>query len=272
MALVLICHYVANLFIWCFVLKKVLIIGPPRSGTTALQGVVCASLGAEFMPECNYLTDIFSLYDRVTTYPDPVRFNYFFKDEGSAARLYSSLVEKVLTVMGSGGDRPLVLKDPLLSACFPRAADLLDAKTVCLAIVRHPADVMASMKRVRKKAGADWDMESDIMTVYRCYDGIRSISQNECTLSKLVVRYEDLILGQSLDAVSDFLGNSIDLAKSSSPEWLARTGAFKSQGYGRAFSSDSSGEGTISLTPAELNRVQSIFAGIMAHWEYQAKA
>lgn len=253
-------------------LRNLLIVGPPRSGTTAIQGAICASLGSHFMPESNYLTDIFGMYRRVTDHPDPLRFDYYLGGD-KAKSVYARLVEQTMDGLADAKSGEVrVFKDPMMSAQFPRARQLLDASTRVLAIVRHPADVLASLKRVRMRAGDAWDIEADIMLAYRCYDGIRNLVESPAN-GELVVRFEDVIAGDSaaIQSISNLIGVRFDPAREAAPAWLSQTGAFNSAGYGRAITAEMAGPGHSSLDKAELRRVQDALSGALQVWSYERR-
>ena len=254
-------------------LANVLVFGPPRSGTTAIQGAICASLGSAFVPEANYLTDIFELYSRVAGFPDPLRFE-FYLGHNRASELYGQLAKTMMDgLIAPEAGKVRVCKDPMMSIQFPRARQLLDDSTRVIAIVRHPADVMASMKRVRLTTSNSWDLDADLALVYRCYDGIRSMAQDPVA-GEVVVRFEDLVAasGPALRTISDVIDAPLRLDREITPDWLSLTGAFSSRGYGHAITAGLTGLGHRSLDEVELERVQDVLAGMLQFWDYPRRS
>lgn len=242
--------------------------GPPRSGTTPFYGLVCSTLGASMMPECTYLTQLIELYSNTVRYPDKTRFSYFFGDRARAADVYRPMAVRMLEALtaNSRAGAPIVIKDPGLSVVLPEVRELLGDDVRLLGIVRHPADTLASMKRVRQRANQIWDLAVEAAYAYRHYEGAR-------TSDSPVLRYEDLIANDpvAISRLEDALGTRLKPEPQADAAWLRPDDPFYAAGYGKRFDAAFAGEGAATLTAIEVEYVQHVFAGILDHWGYEPK-
>ncbi|RZS88899.1 sulfotransferase family protein [Phyllobacterium myrsinacearum] len=250
-----------------------MIYGAPRSGTTALQGLICASLGSGFMPESTYLTQILELYARNVDYPDATRYPYFFGERQSARSMYGKYVELMIERIATlqPADKPLVLKDPGVCKWLWAAQELMGDRFSFLGVVRDPADTIASMKRVRERSGVEWNIEAEAAEAYRYYDGIRAF-QGISESKNAVIRYEDLVDRDSktVATVEDHIGARLTFGAIDA-EWLKQETPFHSQGYGKSFARAFAGIGVSSLNRAELDYIQDAFAGLREYWGYERR-
>ncbi len=61
-----------------FPAKLIVVSGPPRSGTTLANRILCASPGcAPFLPECSFITKQIEQYANILLYSDRERFSAY---------------------------------------------------------------------------------------------------------------------------------------------------------------------------------------------------
>ena len=225
------------------------------------------------MPEVTYLTQILELYARNVRYPDKTKFPYFFGQKEQATNLYAklagSMVEKITSSLPA--DAEVVFKDPWLSLFLLPAQEVLGDRYRYLGIVRHPAEALASMKRVVERSGNGWDLKAQTTSIYLYYDSIR-LFQKETQVQNLVVRYEDLIDRdpKTVSAIENHIEAKL-VWNVADADWLKIATPFSSRGYGKRFDRSFAGIGAETLDVDELDYVQDVLSGVMQHWQYERK-
>lgn len=131
--------------------RIMIIVGVPRSGTSVLHALACTDPRAnEYVGEASYL--------RLMLHPFRAGANVFekhtqyaFPDREAFRLFHKSVIRQVLDRYWEELGKPdvLVLKDPLMIDYLPELIELID-KLEIVAILRNPADVMASWLSVRR--------------------------------------------------------------------------------------------------------------------------
>jgi protein-tyrosine sulfotransferase len=187
--------------------------GPPRSGTTILQRVLCQSQCTNPMVgEAEHFFYLVRAYSAALTQFDSKTKFYFSKDE--LRDYHMDLADKYLQRFRGkfSNDPRLVLKAPWFTRDFPFLAELLpDALFVI--IVRDPLDIVASQIEVGIKQaeidGHNFYPRGDIQGII---DGIMSVYLPSLTSQKkfgsrlMTIRYEKLVSGDvALQRLTKFL-------------------------------------------------------------------
>lgn len=187
--------------------------GPPRSGTTILQRVLCQSQYTNPMVgEAEHFFQLIQVYGSAFAQHESKTKYYFSKDE--LFQYHRKLAEDYLERFRSnfGDDTRLVLKVPWFTKFFPLTAEFLPSAQFVI-IARDPLDIAASqievgLKQV-KELGQNFYPRENMQSII---DGINSVYGPALANRKLfkgrliTVRYENLVSGDvALKRLTRFL-------------------------------------------------------------------
>ncbi len=238
----------------------VLVGGYGRTGTTLMQGLLCASEDVIGMTaEAKLLFGLIDTYARGVIVWKGQTSDYF-PDRDAYRHFMRGVVGSYLHYLRvrSGADRRLLQKVPIVARFVPEAADLLpNARFVIM--VRDPRAALASRLEVDRRHGDRPNPEGEIERFVRIY--AKLVRQLVSLGDKLIfVRYEHLVTDPdaAIERVSQFLGirappNVRSLAWESK---RTRTAAGSSPLDGQPVSTASLTKYRQSLDPAVLARLE----------------
>ena len=232
--------------------------GAPRSGTTMLHGLICASRHCNpYIGEASYFTALLESVTRPFELFD-LHASHYFDDPGALLAYHARLLRGVLRDFWRhlGEPRTLALKDPLATRSFPLLAALMpEARFVVIA--RDPRDVAASRIRVTERAGAG-EIGADLLANFchdynQAYQGIVG-GVGPLAGRLLLVNYEDLARRGDTAEIAEFTGlddiaadklwsrRDVDFDAIRDNPWISRQ-------YGRPLSAESVGTFRDKLSP-----------------------
>lgn len=256
--------------------QLVLLVGPPRSGTTWLNRELCNATNAfPFLPECTLLTQQVELYGRTLHYCDPQRFNAYFANKQNLQAYYRENVARLLNQIAAINQSPnadiLVLKDPGLSLYLDELKDIFPPYRL-IVLVRDPRDVLASMKNVMYRKQKQWDVQDSSTQLFSYYHKIGDYQQRadqDC----LIVRYEDMVAGK-IAVLRDFLNQPVlqNLFRDSNiatvRDQLSTTDPFYSDLYLQPTTQKKVGSYKEILSADEVRHIEFVYSGVMQRWGY----
>ncbi len=259
-------------------MQLVLISGPPRSGTTWLNREL--SMGehtSRFLPECTLLTQQVALYERTLNYCDPQRFSRYFGTQKALTAYYRDnlyrLLDQIKSLNTSASTRSLILKDPELTHYLGVIVDLMP-KHDHVVLVRDPRDVVASVKTVRQRQHAAWEIQKSVEWIYSYYHAIAlHLERQDENLH--FVRYEDLV---SDHHVLQLLMHKLDIERTSPSGGvivtdntrlnLDHSDPFHSDLYLEPTTKSRIGSFATILNKEEIALVEQVFSRVMITWDY----
>jgi hypothetical protein len=234
----------------------IVIIGPPRGGTTMLHGMLCDRP----LPECSVVTLIIELYRRIVTFTDQAKSDAFFGSRAVARSMFQHLLQSILDRLEA---YPLILKDPMMALHLPYARELFPDKTKFIAIIRDPRDVVASLKRVRQRSASYHGIRRLCKEVVPFYD---EIARGDL----LTVKYEEVVQWEqeTVSKIERFAGltassKGYQIQTENSHPWF-------SPKYGKPVSDERVSSYSESLNALETAVVEYRFREHMKHWGYPA--
>jgi len=258
-------------------LSLVVVVGPPRSGTTWLYRELCDHDSAfPFLPECTLLTQQIALYDTTLRYSDRQRLVHFFSEPKILAAYYRASITRMLNLVVRINSEPratrLVLKDSELSIYLEALKDLFPPHKV-VALIRDPRDVLASMKNVAARKGGGWNVDDVATQLYNHYAKIESFKELAPS-NAVFLRYEDLV-SDGLAPVQKFLGlpaaARTGLNEDGNDHLKTRLDVadpFFSELYLQATTSKKIGSYKSVLSQEEIAKIESTYSGILHRWRY----
>ncbi len=177
-----------------------IVAGPPRSGTTLLQALLCTAQGANpFVGESIYFASfVHPFMVGWSTFDEHTR--DFFPEREDFVRYHGDLMRQILNDTWDHLDRPdtLVLKFPELARGLPILAEILPEMKFVLS-VRDPRDVVASQVRVWRRADAGAVIDAAAITPLceaynRSYEGFLA-NQGMLGGRVLAVDFQALVRG-----------------------------------------------------------------------------
>lgn len=253
----------------------IVISGPPRSGTTLVNRLLCASPKcAPFLPECSFITKGIEQYINVLLYADKERFSAYFSTHEECRACFQKCVGAHLESLyiaspHIGGHEHIVLKDPMLSYYLSQAQDLLPVGTRFVIMVRNPLAVVASMKKVVTKQKSGWNIKAVADEIFNFYFHLHRTREAEDITSACFVRYEDLVLG-NWGELESFLGFPVsdEFAVTKQKNEFDQADPFYSPFYKKPISNKRIDAWRGELSDLEISYVRDVFAGVMEYWQY----
>jgi hypothetical protein len=195
--------------------------GAQRSGTTALQRLLCADHRTQaLLPEASYLRMLVQAYTAAREDLEHDTAGYF-DDAEDLRTFHSGLVYLFLerTLARHPQAERLVLKEPHLTPHFPALHGLVpEARFVVSA--RDPRDTIASMlavgERMQAAGQAHFFQQRDMTQLARYvksfYAPLLNAADPALRGAVLIVRYEDVVRGnaETLAALRGFTGLELD--------------------------------------------------------------
>lgn len=255
--------------------RLIVISGPPRSGTTLANRLFCASPKcAPFLPECSFITKQIEQYSNILLYADKERFSAYFHTHEECRACFKKCVESHLeslmrTRADINGYENIVLKDPMLSYYLVQAQDLLPPDTRFVITVRNPLAVVASLKKVASKNGADWNIKAKVDEIFNFYFHLNRVHQEGRNAAIYFVRYEDLVSGNRKDLES-FLGFPVsdEFIPGKYKGTFDKADPFYSPLYEKPVSNMRIDAWQGELSDSEISYIRDVFSGVMAYWQY----
>jgi len=255
--------------------RLIVISGPPRSGTTLVNRILCTSpYCASFLPECSFITKQIEQYANILLYADKERFSAYFSTREECRTCFQQCVEAHLESLSKVNPHVnvyeyIVLKDPMLSHYLQHAQDLLPGDTRFIIMVRHPLGVVASMKKVIIKQGSGWNIKAAVDDMFNFYFQVHHARETAKISSACFVRYEDFVLGQWSELES-FLGFSIsdESVLSKHKREFNQADPFYSPLYEKPISDERIRGWRDQLSDLEISYIRDVFSGVMAYWQY----
>lgn len=256
-----------------FSAKLIVVSGPPRSGTTLANRILCASPRcAPFLPECSFITKQIEQYANILLYSDRERFSAYFGTLDACRSCFRACIDAHLDALlrarpQVAGHEYVVLKDPMLAYHLAQAQELLPAGTRFVLTVRNPLAIIASMKQVESRKGADWNIETTVNEIFNFYFHLNRVREEGRLASACYVKYEDLVLG-NWEAMEAFLGFPVsDALKISKHERVFdKQDPFYTPLYEKQVSGERVDAWQSELSEAEISYVRGVFSGVMACW------
>jgi hypothetical protein len=255
--------------------RLIIIAGPPRSGTTLANRILCTSPEcAPFLPECSFLTRQIEQYSNILNYADKERFSAYFSTEEECRSCFEKCVgahfESLMKARPEvAGHEYIVLKDPMLSFNLLRAQELLPAETRFVITIRNPLAVMASMKKVESRRGSIWDIKTKVDEIFNFYFHLNRVREEARIVSACYVRYEDMVTGQ-WGSLESFLGFSLsdEFMHVKHKRDIDKTNPFYTPLYEKSVSNERIDAWKDELSDFEISYVRDVFSGVMAYWQY----
>jgi hypothetical protein len=254
-------------------MRYIFCLGPPRSGTTLLYGILTGGHVHGIMAECSHITMIMELYERLHLYSDSERIRYFGRDEKRMQAHFRALVHSILTDTydtASGKNEILVLKDPVLTNHIDLIPQFFD-QFKCVAVVRSPLDVVASLVNVQRKKQDGMSFDEIVEYAFQFYSRLTNTKIEADKL--LVLRYEDIVDAAQHKAVQSkleqFVGYRIEEYGFSAggASFDVKDDTF-SKNYGKEITNNSVNKYKSVLTDEEKKRVVKTFYGIFKRFKY----
>lgn len=255
-------------------MSLIVVSGPPRSGTTLVNRMICSSSScAPMLPECSFITKQIETFNNILQYSDRERFAAYFGTRDECNSCFRACIQENLKSLMRAEPKlaaykHIVLKDPTLCFFLTQAQDLLPEDAKFVIVVRNPLGIIASLKGVAAKRGVAWNIkEASEMTINHFFH-LNQVRQERALNSVLYVRYEDLNSTGVNDLV-DFLGFSIPkdvidgknkVHDKSDPFYTNLLDESLTEGRIDAWRND--------LVADEISYVTEVFAGIMSFWDY----
>lgn len=257
-------------------MSLIVVSGPPRSGTTLVNRMICSSSScAPMLPECSFITKQIEIFNNILKYSDPDRFAAYFGTRDECNSCFRACIQENLKSLMRAKPKlvayeHIVLKDPTLCFFLTQAKDLLPADTQFVIVVRNPLGIIASLKSVAAKRGVAWNIkEASEMTINHFFH-LNQVRHQGVLNSVHYVRYEDLN-STGVNDLAEFLGFSI--AKNvidGKNKVHDKSDPFYTNLLDESLTEDRIDAWRNDLTPDEIAYVIESFAGVMSFWNYSA--
>ena len=188
--------------------KIIFVGGAPRSGTTAVHGLLCTAKNANnYAAETSFLTGIVSAYALgLNNWDVHTREHFASKDE--YRKLMGRMLNTAITHLHrfhKAGEW-LVVKDPLLTSNFPLAAELLPDQARFVTVVRNPLDILRSRQEVSRKGGHEMEIPHVRRISKQAMRDYAHLSDERMAGCLFSFRYEDLQDGKTITDLTAFTG------------------------------------------------------------------
>lgn len=266
----------------CILPNITIVVGAPRSGTTLLDGLLCAGENSyPMLPECTYITQIINHYHDFLNYSDPQRFAAYAIDEVTLSGMYERMVKDMLaTVFSHFKGMPyqnLVLKDPMLTLLIDLIPKFFGSQSKVVYIVRDPRSVIASMLKVEQlkkraltneeipplngKSSSEWfkNLASEIFNFYWRAHSAQLFKDGMVH----TVRFENIVSRDDAEfkSIEQFLGYSIGREGFGKVYFdFDRHDATFSENYGKAIQVPVSDFRKV-LNNGQISEIEAMFAG-----------
>ncbi len=192
----------------------IVIAGPPRSGTTLLNRILCSSMECSpVVPECSFLTKQIEMYAHTILFADEERFSCYYGNRQVFYEIFRKSFNLHLECLLK--TRPdiakynhIILKDPLLSLYLKYAIDIFPDDTRFIITIRNPLGVIASIKNVVRKQKKKWELELRAADIFNYYHQI-VLFLNENKKNVYFIKYEDIV-ERKLSDLEKYVGFNID--------------------------------------------------------------
>lgn len=191
------------------------VVGAPRSGTTILHALVCASEKTNgYVNECSYFTALINPFlTGLGTFDTHTK--SFFDTREAFASHYGDILQNELAFMWRRFDRPdiLALKDPMMTPLVPHLAGLVQGSKFVVA-VRDPRAVISSRIEVAHK-----EMHGQPLTEHQLREFCNQYVQMYSVIldavpqlgaRMLLIDYRDIVNGQAVGKLAQFGLGPID--------------------------------------------------------------
>lgn len=189
--------------------------GAPRSGTTILHAIVCASKKTNgYITECSYFTAFMHpLLVGLDTFD--VHTKHYFPTKRALIQNHSEILNKELAKIWRSMGQPeiLALKDPMLTALIPHLAEPLP-KAKFVVSVRDPRATISSRIEVARRETPETEVTDDQVRQF-CAEYLHMYSTIANSLPKLrdrllLVDYRDVVHGAAFEKLAKFGLGKID--------------------------------------------------------------
>lgn len=250
----------------------ILVSGPPRSGTTMLQHILCGPHTALKLPECSFITRAIEHYSNIVRYSDAQRFDAYFGSRERAREIYSNIIKILLSYAEqtyNPANKTLILKDPELSLFLHYATELFPPTTRVVLSIRNPLAVIASIKQVTKRSGKNFDLLEASRQIFTYYYEIWQFKASNETKNVMFVKYEEIASRrqETLEELRDFCGYELNLQGDRTTTYDP-SDPFYSPLSGKPVTDEAVAEWQRILNSKEINSILKDFAGVMENWGY----
>ena len=247
------------------------VVGPPRSGTTLLQYMLCNSTGGEFLPECGAVWQV--IHYRLKGIAEDYDHEPFDCDDHQLDASVTSFIKSLL-------GRPyrsenIILKAPNLCHYLDFLHRFFDRSMRTICIIRDPRDAIASLMKVRSRQGLGRDLvaAADFMGSFY-QDLARGLDHPHDDNPLFLIRYEDLVSAsqERIEALEAFVERPLDFGGFSdlTKETMNKDNPWHSELYGRAVTAERIGAFWDYLTPDEIGAIDHSYGRFYERFGYQA--
>ncbi|MDZ7833617.1 MAG: sulfotransferase [Desulfobacterales bacterium] len=194
--------------------RLVFVGGSPRSGTTLVQRLLDSHSDIAGGPELNSLQEITHLYENMVKRIDDKRINFYFNKTELKA-IFRDFIDSLFRIVHERHNVKIISeKTPPNVLAFETLSEIVD-DAFFIFVVRDPKDIVASLKKVRKRAlekkqSVPAHVKNLFLSVDCVYEHFKAgFSFYEKNKDKtFIVKYEDLVNnpGKTAKDIVDFLG------------------------------------------------------------------
>lgn len=264
-----------------------ILFGPPRSGTTLLNGLVAQSPSYPMLPECSVFHHLMILHNTLqkTEDTDIARFGAYFGERKKLDRFTSDALASIIkNVLDNRMEkrRYLTLKDPILTLHLKdlhRVLRRLDVRCKLLGIVRDPRAVVCSLSKVHERQGlsASDAFQQACMDLQPYFLAMISIAAWQ-KKNIQIVKYEDLVLEkeQAFQNLHRYLGYAIKRIPYNEKGYLfsdqVKADPFFVQNYEiNRFLPETANKWLEILSPEQIKYIEELFAPFFDTFGYDRK-
>lgn len=255
-------------------LEITFVVGPPRSGTTLLAGLLCTANTYPLLPECSFLTNAIRQHTNIRLFSDQARREAYFRNEAALDALFGAFIRGLVSnaIEPFPRRRHLVLKDPELTAFAQELPRFFTNPIRTICIVRDPRDVVTSLRRVAQQQSPNPTPEETVNAAFDYYFKVHQLAQSPDPRNRImIVRYEDIATGhtETFAELDKFVGYSVSRTGFGEVAYeFDRTDPTFSPLYGGVTRSDRIGIFR-ELSADVISNIQVVFSGVMAAYKYE---